>query len=278
MKEKLSNPELDKIEVMLLLEGIYRKYGYDFRKYAYASIKRRVLHRLQMEGLPTLSALQEQVLHDPLAFQRLLEDLMIPVTEMFRDPDAFLAFRQVVVPALRELPYIRIWHAGCSTGEEVYSTAIVLHEEGLLGKARIYATDISENALERAKSGVLPIERMKQYTQNYQKAGGKASFSEYYSSESGVVLLKPELRANLVFARHNLVTDRSFNEFHVIFCRNVMIYFEWPLRDQVQKLFYESLSDGGFLVLGNKESISFTPMADRYEVWNDPNRIYRKRK
>jgi chemotaxis protein methyltransferase CheR len=279
MKEnQKSNPELDKIEVTLLLEGIYHKYGYDFRRYAYPSIKRRVLHRMQMEGLPTLSALQEQVLHDPLAFQRLLDDLVIPVTELFRDPEMFLAFREEVVPELKKLPYMRIWLAGCSTGEEVYSMAILLQEEGLLEKARIYATDISENALERAKEGVLPMDRMKQYTLNYQAAGGTRSFSEYYVSDPGMAMLKPELRRNIVFARHNLVTDRSFNEFHVIFCRNVMIYFEWPLRDQVQKLFYESLSNGGFLVLGNKESISFTPMADSYEVWNDKNRIYRKRK
>jgi chemotaxis protein methyltransferase CheR len=268
-----SNPKLDTIEVVLLLEGIYHQYGYDFRHYAYASMKRRVFHRLQMEGLPTLSALQELVLHDPLAFQRLLNDLVIPVTEMFRDPDMFRLFREKVVPELRKLPYVRIWHAGCSTGQEVYSMAILLLE-----KSRIYATDVSETALERAKDGILPMERMKQYTQNYQASGGNREFSDYYVSDPGMAMIKPEFRQNIVFARHNLVTDRSFNEFHVILCRNVMIYFETQLRHEVHRLFYESLAEGGFLILGTKESISFTPLVDRYEVLDDKNRIYRKRK
>lgn len=271
-----SDGELEKIEITLLLEGIYRRYGYDFRNYTYASIHRRIRHRIHMEGLTNVSALQERVMHYSDTFDRLLQDLVIPVTEMFRDPQMFHTFRKDVVPFLRTLPYIRIWHAGCSTGEEVHSMAILLHEEGLLDKTRIYATDISESALLRAKDGVIPIDRMKQYTKNYQEAGGSQSFSEYYASEHGIVILKPLFRSNIVFARHNLVTDRSFNEFHVIMCRNVMIYFNPRLRDHVHKLFYESLAEEGFLIVGSKESISFTPMSERYETWHDQHRIFRK--
>jgi chemotaxis protein methyltransferase CheR len=274
--QKETPPELEKIEIQLLLEGIFRQYGYDFRNYSHSSIRRRVIHRMQLEGLPTVSSLQEGVLHDPELFERLLADLVIPVTEMFRDPETFQAFRTLIVPKLREQPYIRIWHAGVSTGQEAYSMAILMEEEELLDKTRIYGTDISEGALEQAKEGIMPIERMQQYTQNYQAAGGKRAFSEYYLSDHRGVIMKPELRRNIVFARHNLVTDRSFNEFHVIFCRNVMIYFDSQLREQVHQLFYDSLADGGFLVLGNKESISLTPMSDRFEIWDDENRVYRK--
>ncbi|XID95940.1 CheR family methyltransferase [Paenibacillaceae bacterium WGS1546] len=277
MKEgKSANEELEKIETSLLLEGVYRKYGYDFRQYSYASVRRRIRHRIHMEGLATITSLLDRVLHEPEAFRRLLGDLVIPVTEMFRDPGMFRSFRECVVPALRELPYARIWHAGCSTGEEVHSMAILLHEEGLLDKTRIYATDINENALKRAKDGIMPIDRMKTYTKNYLAAGGKGTFSDYYASDHGIVMLKPFLRNNVVFARHNLVTDSSFNEFHVILCRNVMIYFDAHLRDQVHGLFYESLAKEGFLVLGSKESLAFTPMEDRYETWDDQHRIYRK--
>ncbi|WP_179952634.1 CheR family methyltransferase [Cohnella abietis] len=268
--------ELEKIEINLLLEGIYRRYGYDFRNYSYASIRRRIWHRLRLEGLENVSSLQAKVMHHSEVFHRLLGDLVIPVTEMFRDPDMFLAFRRDIIPLLRELPFIRIWHAGCSTGEEVYSMAILLNEEGLLHKSRIYATDISESALQRAKDGIIPIDRMKKYTKNYQLAGGQQSFSDYYISDHGTVMVKPFLRQPIVFARHNLVTDSSFNEFHVIMCRNVMIYFNSQLRDQAHKLFYESLAQEGFLTLGGKESISFTPMAGRYEACNDKYRIFRK--
>jgi chemotaxis protein methyltransferase CheR len=268
--------ELEKIEIALLLEGIHRKYGYDFRNYSYASIRRRIWHRIYSEGLANVSALLERVMHHSEVFHRLLCDLVIPVTEMFRDPEMFLAFRKDVIPLLRELPYIRIWHAGCSTGEEVHSMSILLQEEGLLDKTRIYATDINESALQKAKDGIIPIDRMKQYTKNYQASGGTQSFSDYYVSDHGMVMLRPFLRNNIVFARHNLVTDRSFNEFHVILCRNVLIYFNSLLRDQVHELFCDSLVQNGFLIVGSKESISFTPMVNRYETWLDTHRIYRK--
>ncbi|WP_256761203.1 protein-glutamate O-methyltransferase CheR [Cohnella sp. WQ 127256] len=275
-KLETQDSELVKIEIGLLLEGIYRKYGYDFRNYSYASIRRRIWHRIRLEGLPNVSSLQERVMHNGDVFHRLLGDLMIPVTEMFRDPEMFLAFRQEVVPYLRKLPNIRIWHAGCSTGEEVHSMAILLHEEGLLERTRIYATDINESAMNTAQNGFIPIDKMKQYTKKYQMAGGMQSFSDYYESEHGIVKLKPFLRQNIVFARHNLVTDSSFNEFHVIMCRNVMIYFNTLLRDQVHTLFYESLAQEGYLIVGSKETITFTPTADKYETRYDQHRIFRK--
>ncbi len=268
--------ELEKIETALLLEGIYQRYGYDFRDYSSSSVGRRIRHRMRLEGLDDISSLLRNVLHDSDAFRRLLGDLIIPVTELFRDPEMFLAFRRNVAPELRKLPFVRIWHAGCSTGEEVYSLVVLLHEEGLLDKSRIYATDISEEALQRARDGILPIDRMQQYTRNYQAAGGTGEFSSYYASERGIVMLKPFLREKIVFARHNLATDSSFNEFHVVFCRNVMIYFNSELSNRVHGLFYDSLAAGGFLVLGGRESLSFTPIEDRYETWNDAHRIYRK--
>jgi chemotaxis protein methyltransferase CheR len=273
---KSSENELEKIETTLLLEGIFRKYGYDFRNYSYASIRRRIWHRIHLESLPNISSLQEKVLHQPEAFQRLLGDLVIPVTEMYRDPEMFQVFRKEIVPHLRKLPYVRIWHAGCSTGEEVHSIAILLEEEGLLDQTRIYATDINESALQVAKNGIIPTDRMKQYANNYLNAGGRRSFSDYCDNDGGSIMLKPRLRRNIVFARHNLVTDSSFNEFHVILCRNVMIYFNNQLRDQVHKLFYESLAPEGILIVGAKESIGFTPVSEKYETFNDGNRIFRK--
>nr|WP_269846500.1 protein-glutamate O-methyltransferase CheR [Paenibacillus roseus] len=260
----------------MLLEAIFRMYGYDFRNYAFSSMRRRIWHRVHAERLPTISSLQEQVLHDRSCMDRLLSDMTIHVTEMYRDPEMFLAFRQKVVPLLRTYPFIRIWHAGCSSGEEVYSMAILLHEEGLYNKARIYATDTSGEILERAKSGVFPLERMQLYTRNYMEAGGKTSFSNYYTAKYDSVIFNSDFKRNIVFAQHNLVTDSSFNEFNVILCRNVMIYFNKKLQDHVHKLLYDSLSPLGVLALGTKESINFTPYADAYEELDMHNRLYRK--
>ncbi|MEK8130933.1 protein-glutamate O-methyltransferase CheR [Paenibacillus filicis] len=270
--------EREKIEIYLLLEGLYRMYGYDFRNYAFASVRRRIWHRIYAEKLPTVSALQERVLHDRACMERLLGDLVIHVTEMFRDPTLFAAFRERVVPLLRQLPSIRIWHAGCSTGEEVYSTAILMIEEGLYDKVRVYATDINEEVLQVAERGAYPLKKMQDYTKNYMLAGGKDAFSRYYSAEGELATFHPLLREKIVFAQHNLVTDRSFNEFHVIFCRNVLIYFDNTLQNQVHDLFYESLSDSGILVLGHKESIAFTGRADGYEAVDLQEKIYRKHK
>ncbi|WP_410512363.1 protein-glutamate O-methyltransferase CheR [Paenibacillus sp. BR2-3] len=268
--------ELEHIEIELLLDGVHRLYGYDFRNYALPSLKRRIWHHVHAENVPSISALQEKVLHDRACFERFIHSLSIPVTEMFRDPGLFLTFRQKVVPLLRTYPYIRIWHAGCSTGEEVYSMAILLHEEGLYDKARIYATDINNRSLQQAKEGVYEISRMKQYTKNYLDAGGTRAFSEYYAAKYNSVIFQPFLRKNIIFAEHNLATDTSFNEFNVILCRNVMIYFNDELRDHVHGLFHESLSRFGVLVLGSKESIHFTRYSDSYVPLDRVEKIYRK--
>jgi chemotaxis protein methyltransferase CheR len=268
--------ERERIEIELLLEAVFRLYGYDFRNYAYSSIHRRIWHRLNLERLQTITALTDRVLHDRTCMDRLLADLTIHVTEMFRDPEIFLSFRKLVVPMLRTYPFIRIWHAGCSTGEEVYSMAILLHEEGLYEKTRIYATDTSSGVLDMAKKGLFPLERMQLYTRNYMEAGGLESFSKYYTAKYDSVIFQSFLKKNIVFGQHNLVTDGSFNEFNVIFCRNVMIYFNKQLQDHVHGLLYESLNTFGVLGLGTKESINFTRHADRYEELDSTNRLYRK--
>src|SRR6266566_6938344 len=207
---------VEEIELALLLEGVFRRYGFDFREYAPASLRRRVWRRVHAEGLKTISGLTEQLMHDPATMERLLLDLSISVTSMFRDPTFYVAFREKVVPLLRTYPYSRLWVAGCSTGEEVYSLAILLQEEGLYERSRIYATDINESVLDRAKTGVFPLEKMKEYTHNYLKAGGTRAFSEYYVAAYDGAQFQRSLVDNAVFAQHNLVSDRSFNEFNVV--------------------------------------------------------------
>ena len=231
---------------------------------------------METEGLSSVSALQDLVLHDATALERLLLDLSVSVTSMFRDPGFYQVFRNEVVPLLRTYPFIRLWHAGCSTGEEVYSTAIVLEEEGLLDRARIYATDINDNVLQRARAGIFPLERMQEYTENYIRAGGKRSFSVYYTAKYDGALFSPALTRNTVFAQHNLVTDRSFSEFNVIFCRNVLIYFDRDLQNRLHSLFYESLVTFGLLALGSKESLRFSQYEDCYERLDAREKIYRK--
>jgi chemotaxis protein methyltransferase CheR len=269
-------PELEALELQLLLDAIYRNYGFDFRGYSSASLKRRVWRRVHAEGLTSISGLIERVLHDPPVMERLLLELSINVTAMFRDPSFYLAFREQVVPLLKTWPFTRIWVAGCSTGEEVYSLAIVLEEEGLNDKTRIYATDINEVVLEQAKAGFFPLDKMQGYTQNYIKAGGARAFSTYYVAKYEGALFDRSLVRNVVFAQHNLVSDRSFNEFHVILCRNVMIYFDRTLQDRVHELFHQSLAKFGVLGLGHKESIRFSPHQDVYEALTPNERIYRR--
>jgi chemotaxis protein methyltransferase CheR len=268
--------DLERLEMSLLLEAIYQHYGYDFRGYALASLKRRMWRRAHGEGVDTLSGLQDRVLHDASAMDRLLHDLSINVTSMFRDPSFYSAFREQVVPLLRTYPFIRIWNAGCSTGEETFSLAILLHEEGLYDKTRIYATDINDRVLERARAGCFPLERMRDYTANYLHAGGKEEFSRYYTVEGDMANFADELGSRLVFAGHNLVSDGGFNEFHAIVCRNVMIYFGKGLQDRVHRLFHESLETFGVLALGHKESIKFTSLEQNYEELNVRERLYRK--
>jgi chemotaxis protein methyltransferase CheR len=271
-----AHEELEALEVELLLEAVYRRYGFDFREYAQASLKRRLWRRMSAERLSTVTQLQDRLLHDPACMERLLLDLSINVTAMFRDPSFYVAFREKVVPALRTYPFTRLWCAGCSTGEEVYSMAILLQEEGLLERTRIYATDINEQVLETARAGVLPLDKMQQYTQNYIKAGGTREFSEYYVAAYDSARFSRSLTENIVFAQHNLVSDRAFNSFNVIVCRNVMIYFDKTLQDRVHRLFHESLDTFGVLALGRKESVAFTPFTDSYAVVDAAERIYRK--
>jgi chemotaxis protein methyltransferase CheR len=268
--------DVDEIELALLLEGVYRRYGFDFREYAPASLRRRVWRRVHAEGLSTVSALQDKLLHDPACMERLLLDLSINVTAMFRDPTFYARFREKVVPLLRTYPFTRIWVAGCSTGEEVYSLAILLHEAELYDRTRIYATDINESVLDRARSGVFPLDKMREYTENYIKAGGQRAFSEYYLAKYDGAQFQRALVDNVVFAQHNLVSDRSFNDFNVIVCRNVMIYFDRALQDKVHRLFYESLMTFGVLALGAKESIRFSPFEERYEELEANERLYKK--
>jgi chemotaxis protein methyltransferase CheR len=268
--------DVEDIEVALLLEAIHRRYGFDFREYAPASLKRRLWRRASAEGVETISELQALVLHDPACMERLLLDLSINVTTMFRDPSFYAAFREKVAPMLRTYPFTRIWMAGCSTGEEVYSLAIVLQEEGVLERTRIYATDINEAVIERARLGVFPLEKMQEYTQNYLAAGGTRAFSEYYLASYDGAVFDRSLVENAVFAQHNLVSDRGFNEFHVIACRNVMIYFDRSLQERVFSLFHESLAHFGVLALGHKETIRLSSFAPHYEEIDPIEKLWKK--
>lgn len=268
--------ERETLEIALLLEAIYRHYGYEFREYAAASLKRRLHNMLQLENLTTISSLQERILHDPACLGRFLTTLTVNVTALFRDPGFFLTFRNQVVPLLRTYPFVRIWHAGCSTGEEVYSMAILLQEEKIYDRCRIYATDMDEVVLKRAREGIFPLDEMKQYSRNYKNAGGTGALSDYYTGAYGNALFRPSLRDNIIFSQHNLATDSSFNEFHVILCRNVMIYFTRVLQDRVHNLFYDSLSSFGILGLGNKESMQFTPHEMDFEQLEPGVRLFRR--
>ncbi|KGM45507.1 protein-glutamate O-methyltransferase CheR [Neobacillus niacini] len=271
-----SNDDLEKLEIELLLQGLYAWCGYDFKNYAYNSIRRRIWYRVHAEKLSSITALLEKILHEPACLQRLIGDFSINVTEMFRDPLFFLHFREKVVPLLRTYPSIKIWHAGCASGEEVYSMAMLLKEEGLYEKTKIYATDMNAEVLKKAKSGLFPLENMRKYTSNYLNAGGKKAFSDYYHVTNNGVKFHSYLTENVVFAQHNLVTDHSFNEFHVILCRNVLIYFNKPLQEKVHSLFYESLGMFGILGLGDKETINFTNMEDSYETISRSQKLYKK--
>jgi len=260
----------------LLLEGVFRRYGFDFRDYAFPSIKRRIWSSIRAEGLESIFKFQGKLLHEPACMERFLLAVTVNVSSMFRDPTFYRAFRNRVVPELRPVPFVRIWHVGCATGEEVYSMAILLQEEGLYPKCRIYATDMNEAVLAKAKTGIFPLALLQEYTANYQRAGGVRGFSEYYTANYDHVIFERSLNENIVFAQHNLVTDSSFNEFHVILCRNVMIYFNDSLTRRVHRLLYDSLAVSGFLGLGNRETIKFTPHADCYEEFNGRERLYRK--
>jgi len=268
--------KVEDIELDLLLEGLYRVHGFDFRDYSRASIKRRVLELMRAEKLESVSAFQDKLLHDSACLERFLLGVSVHATAMFRDPSFYLTFRKRVVPLLRTYPTVQIWVAGCSTGEEVYSLAILLEEERLYNRCRIYATDISQAVLRRARDGIFPLAAMRDYTTNYHQAGGTHEFSDYYTAQYDSVIFSSTLRKNVVFSEHNLATDGSFNEFQVILCRNVMIYFNRDLQARVHNLLYDSLSMFGVFGLGNKESLKFTPREALYQHLNENDKLYLK--
>ncbi|MER1998808.1 MAG: protein-glutamate O-methyltransferase CheR [Lysinibacillus sp.] len=266
-----------KLEIQLLLDAVYSLSGYDFRRYNQQSILRRIEHRMRIANIPSITQLTDAIIHNEEMLAQILKDFSINVTEMFRNPTFFKAFREKVIPELKKLQQIRIWHAGCSTGEEVYSMAILLKEEGLLERSMLYATDISETALEKARSGAYPIQKMQVYTRNYILAGGDESFSKYYKTSDNYAYFEPEFQNHMMFAQHNLVTDSSFQEFDVIICRNVLIYFKPELQADVHQLFFDSLTPGGFLGLGDKETLQFTPFNNSYSAINMCERIYQRK-
>ena len=264
------------IELQLFIEAIYLKYDYDFRDYARASLKRRVTAAMARFGTNTLTQLQDRVIHDPRTFPALLDFLTVQVSEMFRDPQYFLALRQHVVPLLRTYPSLKIWVAGCSSGEEAYSLAILLREEGLLERTLIYATDINDTALQRAQAGVYDVERLSGFTENHRAAGGKTSLSDFYTAAYGKALLAPSLRSRIVFSDHSLATDAVFAEVQFVSCRNVLIYFNRTLQDRALGLFHEALSHKGFLGLGAKESVRFSAHDKSFRAFVAAERIYRR--
>ncbi|OGU18304.1 MAG: chemotaxis protein CheR [Geobacteraceae bacterium GWC2_53_11] len=269
--------ELFDIEIQLLMEGVYQVYGYDFREYAESSLRRRLSQWLAGSGCATLSLAQSQILRDRQFFDTLLRGITVNVSEMFRDPAFFKAIREQVVPYLKTYPFVKIWLAGCATGEEAYSMAILLLEEGLKGRFRIYATDINEEVIRKAQDGIYPLQELQHFTRNYQHAGGTGSFSDYYTARYNHAILAPSLRENIVFAAHNLAVDTDFGEMNMILCRNVMIYFKQSLKERVLGLFDSSLLPGGFLCLGTKESLEHRRISDRYDTVAARMPIYRKR-
>lgn len=275
----LGEEDLDRqdIEIKLLLEAIYLMYGYDFRSYSKASVKRRVQHRLGMSGLANIAQMIERVVHDREFFVQLLNDMTVNVTEMFRDPWFYKAFREEVIPQLKTYPFIKIWHAGCSTGEEIYSMAVLLSEEGLYERTQIYATDIDKVVLDKARKGIYPLASFKQYGENYLKAGGKKQLSDYYTAKYDSVIMDQRLKKNIVFADHDLATDQVFGEMQVVVCRNVIIYFDRELQRRVFSLFRDSLDLGGILCLGSKETMRFSGCEEEFEVLVKESRIYRKK-
>ncbi len=265
------------IEQQLLVEAIYRRYHYDFRGYAQASLRRRLQTALTRFHCASLSQLQHLVLHDAAVFPALLQYLTVQVSDMFRDPDYFLALREKVVPILRTYPSLKVWIAGCSAGEEVWSMAILLREEGLLERSMIYATDINASALQKAEAGVYDIERVPGFTENHARSGATASLSEHYSAAYGRVVFDKSLRRHIVFSDHSLATDSVFAEMQLISCRNVLIYFDRPLQDRAVGLFHESLCRRGFLGLGSKESLRFSAHGAQFDEFLPRERIYQKK-
>jgi chemotaxis protein methyltransferase CheR len=268
--------EISESEIDQLLEMVYQRYHYDFRQYATASLKRRLQQALTHFQCSTLAQLQERLLKDESAFPRLLEYLTVQVSDLFRDPEFFLAVRQQVIPLLATYPSLKLWVAGCSTGEEAYSYAILLAEEGLLERSRIYATDINDESLRKAQKGVYSLDRMKQFTMNHRMAGGHGSLSDHYHAVQDSAVMSPVLKQHITFADHSLATDSIFSEVQLVSCRNVLIYFDRTLQDRALGLFNDALCRRGFLCLGTKESVRFSAYAHRFQELSGEQRVYRR--
>lgn len=271
------NLTLEQIEIQLLLEAVRLRYGYDFSGYSQDTLRRRICQMLSKDDVGSISGMIKKILRKPEYFEKFIYEMSITVTEMFRDPPVYLALREKVIPLLKTYPFINIWHAGCATGQEVYSMAILLKEEGLYDRARIYATDINDAALATAREAIYPLEQMSLYTRNYQWAGGKGSFADYYHAKYDNAKIDKSLKRNITFASHNLVTDKVFAEMHLILCRNVFIYFNKNLQNHVLKLFKNSLCRGGVLCLGSSESLSFSDVDADFESFVEDEKIYRKK-
>lgn len=271
-----SESEEERIEIDTLLNGIRSRFGYDFTHYSRASLKRRLERALAHLKLTHFTELLDRLFHDEKSFDEFLKFMSVTVTEMFRDPVFHRAIREQIVPVLKTYPFVKIWHAGCATGEEVYSMALLLHEEGFLDRARIYATDFNKHSLDTASNGVYPVRHMASFAANYREAGGTGDFSDYYSEGYELAKFKDFLKERVTFSYHNLVTDGVFGEMNLVCCRNVLIYFDKTLQDQVLSKFTESLRHGGFLCLGNKESLNFTAVKSLFEAVDKKQRIYRK--
>lgn len=268
--------DIEEIEINLLLEAIYQRYGHDFREYAKASIKRRVNNAIQKSDCKTIIEVIQKLLVDESFFQWFLTHFSITVTEWFRDPLFYKALREKVIPYLKTYPFVKIWHAGCATGEEVYSLAILLKEEGLYDKTTIYATDFNDDSLAKAKKGVFPMSDISSTVADYKKTGGTHSFAGYFHAKYDSLIIDKSLKDNITFANYNLVTDGVFGEMHLILCRNVLIYFDKSLQNKVLSRFDESLNSKGFLALGSKESLQFSSVMDKFDGVDNSEKIYQK--
>ncbi|MBF0447094.1 MAG: protein-glutamate O-methyltransferase CheR [Magnetococcales bacterium] len=272
----MDDSSIQDIEIDLLVEGLYRRYGYDFRQYSQASLKRRLINFAENNRLTHLSEIIPRMMRD-LAFQEsLINGISVPVTEMFRDPNLFKVLRQQIIPILQSYPFINIWHAGCATGEEVYSLAILLKEEGIYDRCQIFATDLSHESLRKAQDGIFSLDYMRDYTGNYQKSGGRGTFSDYYVARYNLAKMDDELKKNITFSRHNLATDGVFIQANLILCRNVLIYFNRTLQDRVLTLLHDSLERDGFLCLGQKESLHLSPVARAFRPVQEKEMVFRK--
>jgi chemotaxis protein methyltransferase CheR len=276
MTMSASRHDAEKAEIETLLNGIRSRFGYDFTHYSKASLKRRLDRAREQANLPSYTALLDKLFHEEGSFDLFLKHMSITVTEMFRDPSVYRAIREKIIPVLKTFPFVKIWHAGCATGEEVYSMAILLHEEGFLDRARIYATDFNKHSLQKGREGIYSTKNLETFADNYKDAGGTRNLSDYYSASYDLVKFKDYLKEHITFSYHNLVTDGVFGEMNLICCRNVLIYFDKTLQDHVLTQFTESLRHGGFLCLGNKETLNFTAVKMLFETVDAKQRIYRK--